>query len=423
MPAPKNLAKNIDKALERDGKEKSIYERMTELNELVKSEGRDFTTEEANEWAELRAEYQALREQKGRDKTLQEMRDEYQDINNIPENPASEKRAKDMSVREVYEQIGWASKNLLARKGMDGIQTRDILMTTGPSGGYLVSDEMLMTIMAVNPEREIIRPRAMVIPAGDQPNAAFEIPYFDQSSSVAGSIAFGSRAEDASMSESDADFGLLRLEAEEQSTYIQIGKKTARNGEAIGLGTFLANFFRREKLATEDYLFFQGSGSNQPNGLLNAACKLNVTRDTASSIKFVDVAAMETKQLDDFDAIWVANKKTKDQLATLADAADNNLIYSAGDIRAGIPQQLFGKPIFFTTNVPSIGTEGDLMLINPSYYIIKDGRPWELLLYDVRPTSQLLDYVGLWDVDGDCWVAAAIQMKDGNTYSPIVVLK
>ena len=157
--------------------------------------------------------------------------------------------------------------------------------------------------------------------------------------------------------------------------------------------------------------------------MLNAGCKLNVTRNTASSIKFVDVAAMETKQLDDFGAIWVANKRGKDQIATLADANDNNLIYSAGNIQAGIPQTLFGKPIFFTTNVPSLGSEGDLMLINPSYYIIKDGRPWELLLYDVRPTSQLLDYVGLWDVDGDCWIASAIEMKDGNTYSPIVILE
>jgi HK97 family phage major capsid protein len=421
MPVNKDMAKNLQRALETDGREKEIYNRMTELNNLAKNEKRDFSADEQKEWTDLHAEYQALREVKGRDKALQEMKDEFRYVNHIPEEGVSGKQVNDMSQREIFQQVGYAAKNLFARNN-ENIKKRDILMTTGPSGGYLVSDDMLMQILAVQPEREIIRPRAMVIPAGDQPNAAFEIPYFDQSSSVAGSVAFASRAEDADMDESDMDFGMLRLEPEEQSTFIQIGKKTAVNGDAVSLGTFIANFFRREKLATEDYMFLQGSGTNQPRGLLNATCKLTVSRNTATDVKFVDVASMETKQLDDFGAIWIANKRTKDKIATLADANDNNLIYDAGSIQKGIPAQLFGKPIYFTTNVPTLGTEGDLMLINPSYYIIKEGRGWELMLYDVRPKEQLLDYVGLWDIDGDCWVANAITMKDSNTYSPVVVL-
>lgn len=420
MPAPKNLAKNLDHALEKDGKERELFSRMTELNDLAKKEQRDLNEEEQKEWVDLRDQYKTLREQKNRDEALREIQAEFREENHIPETGVDGKRGK-LSEREVQEQIGIAAKNLLARSKGE-IKTRDVLMTTGPSGGYLVGEDMLMQIMAVQPEREIIRPRAMVIPAGEQPNAAFEIPYFDQSTGVAGSIAFSSRAEDSDMSESDADFGQLRLEPEEQSTYLQIGKKTAANGDAVSLGAFLSNFFRREKLATEDYLFLQGTGANQPKGLLNADCKIQVTRNTATDVKFVDVATMETRLLDDFDAIWIANKRTKDKIATLSDSAGNNLIYDAGNIQRGIPATLFGKPIFFTTNVPSIGSEGDLMLVNPSYYIIKDGRGWELMLYDVRPEKQLLDYVGVWDVDGASWVANAIQYKDGNTYSPVVVL-
>jgi hypothetical protein len=79
-------------------------------------------------------------------------------------------------------------------------------------------------------------------------------------------------------------------------------------------------------------------------------------------------------------------------------------------------------PIENTTNNPTLGTAGDLMLVNPNYYLIKDGRGWELMLYDVRPTTQLLDYVGVWDVDAACWVENEITMKDGNAYSPIVTL-
>lgn len=416
------LADKIQDALEDHGREKTIFERMTEMNDLAKNEKRDFTEEEQREWTDLHAEYKQLREAHKRDDFLNEFKGKVREAFNIPETGVADKRVKDLSLREVQEQIGIAARNLLAGKN-EKIQKRDVLMTTGPSGGYLIDDDMLMTIMSVAPERGIIRDRAMVIPAGEQPDAPFEIPYYDQSTSIAGSVAFASRAEDSDMDESDMDFGMLRLEPEEQSTYLQVGKKTARNGGAVALGTFIANFFRREKIATEDYMFLQGSGVNQPNGIINASCKISVDRNTATDIKFADVAALETRQLDDSGAIWIANKRTKDKIATLADSSGNNLIYSAGDIQRGIPATLFGKPIFFTTNVPNIGTEGDLCLVNPNYYIIKDGRGWELLLYDVRPEKQLLDYVGLWDVDGDCWVANAITFKDGNSYSPIVVLK
>lgn len=425
MGSQPNLAKNLEHGLEKNGREKTIFERMTEINEKAKQEKRDFTSEEQKEWVDLHAEYKSLREQNKRDEALEEMREIMKEASHVPaKGSEGVKRTSQMSKREVYTEIGHAAKQLLRSKGFQGkIQQRDVLMDSGGSGGYLVGEDMLMTIMAIRPEQEIIRPRATVIPAGDQPNAAFEIPYFDQSSSVAGGIAFAGRKEDETVSEADADFNSLRLEPEEQSAFLQIGKKTALNGDAVALGTFLANFFRREKLATEDYLFFNGSGAGQPQGILNSSCKLTVTRDTASKIKFADVAGLETKQLDDFGSIWVANKRAKAELATLSDANGNNLIYNAGDIQRGIPASLFGKPIFFTTNVPSLGTEGDLMLINPNYYIIKDGRGWELMVYDVRPDKQLLDYVGLWDVDAASWVANAIQFKDGNTYSPFVVLK
>jgi len=426
MPAPNDLAKNLNHALERDAQEEKLFTRMNEINELVKSEERDLTTEEAAEWAEQHEEYKRLRAQRGREDALGEMRAVIAEDSGMSDNPVTRQTPRELTVRDIQEQIGWAGQNLLRRLGID-IKQRDVLMDQGSSGGYLIKEEMLRTIMAVKPERQIIRGRAMVIPSGDQPDAAFEIPYFDQSSSVSGSatksVAFAHRKENADMSESDAGFGMLKLEPKEQSTYLQIGKKTAINGAAVGLGTFLSHFFVREKEAIEDYMFINGSGLNQPLGMLNAPCKVNVTRNTSTQVKFVDVTSMIVKLLDLAGALWLANKLSLAEIVSIADAAGNNLIYQPGNITQGIPATMFGQPIEFTTNCPSLGTEGDLMLVNPEYYIIKDGRAWELMLYDVRPEKQLLDYVGVWDVDGAPWVKNAITFKDGNSYSPIVALK
>lgn len=422
---PKNLANTVDHALERGKREKELYERMNELNTRAKQEKRDLTKEELDEWSENLAEYRRLREEAGREDSLAEIRSTAMEeaLDTMPENQNSQRQARDLDLRSAQREVGYAAQQLLRQKGMGQFQERAILMDNGASGGYLVGTEMAQTILSVSPERQMIRPLAMVIPGGDQPNATFEIPYFDQSSSVSGSIAFAHRKEDVDMTESDADFGMLKLEAKEQSTFLQIGKKTAVNGEAVGLGTFLSNFFVREKVATEDYFFLNGNGNNQPLGMLNAPCKLNVTRDTATKIKFVDITSMVVRLLDENGALFLGNRFSLSEIVAIADANGNNLIYQPGNIQGGIPQSLFGLPLRLTTNTPSLGTEGDLMLVNPAYYVIKDGRAWELLLYDVQPKKQMLDYVGLWDVDGAPWLKNAVKMKDGNSYSPIVVLK
>lgn len=420
MPSNPNTANLIAEGLERDNREQACFARMTEINETARRENRDLTEDEQKEWAEQSAEFRRFRNERGRNAALREMQETIRDSAGVPS--MERQRPEALSPEQVREQIGFAAKNLLRARGFD-VQQRDVLMTTGASGGYLVGTDMLQTIMAVMPQRELIRPRAMVIPAGEQPNAAFEIPYFDQSSSVAGSVAFAHRRESADMTESDADFGMLRLEPEEQSTYVQIGKKTAVNGAAVALGTFLATFFLREKLATEDYYFLQGTGVNQPLGMLNAPCKVNVDRNTSSQIKFADITSMMVNLLDDNGALWLANKQAMSEIVTIADSAGNNLIYQPGNITQGVPASLFGVPLLTTTNLPNLGSEGDLMLVNPNYYIIKDGRSWELMTYDVRPEKQLLDFVGVWDVDGAPWLRNAVQFKDGNSYSPIVALK
>lgn len=423
MPAHANLARELDNAIERHGKEKQLYARLNEMNETAKREGRDFNDDEKREWSDKAAELEAISAQRGRDQALTDFRSAIAEESNMP-TERDERRIENMDAREIKIELGHAAQQILRAKGIaPNIKQRDIVMTTGASGGYILGEQMLMRIMAVNPEREIIRSRAMVIPSGEQPNAPFEIPYLDQSGGVAGGLTYAKRKETDSMTESDMDFGQLRLEAEEQSTYIQIGKKTAANGDAVSLGSFIANAFLLNKRATEDYLFFNGSGTNEPLGLINCPAKLAVTRDTSASIKFTDISSMYVRMLDNSGAIWVTNKRAMAQIMEIADTNGNNLIFRPGNISAGTPNTLLNYPLFETTNVPALGSEGDLMFVNPNYYIIKDGRPFELTIYDVRPTTQMLDYVGLWDVDAACWVSAPIQFKDGNTYSPIVVLE
>lgn len=407
--------------LERSKKEQELHERMNGLMDKVRGEDRVFTAEEQTSWAEMQREAEALKEQRASFQDFIGIRDETRGA--IGGNPATETR-EPQTPDEMKKRIGEIAHALYLRKmGKELPESyRSINMETGAAGGVLIPDTMMRTIMAAMPQKGIIRPRAFVIPGGDAPNGDFEIPYFDQSSSVAGGIGYVQRGETTDMTISTGEFAALTLKALEHSTYIQVGKKTAQNGNVVGLGTFITNFFAREKDAREDYLFINGNGTNQPKGILSASCLKGVSRNTSSHLKFADVAAAYVGQMDNNGAVWIANKGAMQDLISMADGNGNNLIFKAGDVTKGIPATLLGYPILETTNAPALGSKGDLIFANLNYYIVKDGRSFEMSVYDVRPEKQLLDYVGVWDVDGNSWLANAITMKDGNTYSPFVTV-
>lgn len=393
----------------------AIQSEMRELSEKAKSENRDFTDDEKTRWEKSQTEFNRLLADSDRENKLREMDERIAGTSTL----RSELETGEEGHERKFGNFGEMIREVAAMHGHgQTTEKRDLLISSGGSGGFMIPPQFSQNILAVDPSRAIVRSRAVVIPAGDMPDAEFQIPYFDQDDEHGG-VSYTKRKEGGTMGESDVDIGLLKLKPQEQSTFVDVSKKTMENAPA--LASFIETRFRMGKLAKEDYLFINGSGVDQPLGLLKSNCRIAVPRNTTANIKFVDIATMMASQLDMAKGFWLCTQRAIPQLVALTDSAGNS-IYIAGDVSKGIPASLLGFPIVWSTRTPAVGEEGDISFVNLDYYLIKDGSGPFIDMYDVNPKQRMLTFTSVWNVDGQVWVKNAITRDDGEKYSPIVTL-
>ena len=92
---------------------------------------------------------------------------------------------------------------------------------------------------------------------------------------------------------------------------------------------------------------------------------------------------------------------------------------------AGMPPTLMGIPVLFHERSVALGTAGDLILADLSYYLIKEGSgPFVMASEHVYFTSNRTVIKVFWNVDGAPWLSEPIPLEGSaaNTVSPFVVL-
>jgi HK97 family phage major capsid protein len=81
--------------------------------------------------------------------------------------------------------------------------------------------------------------------------------------------------------------------------------------------------------------------------------------------------------------------------------------------------------VVFNDRIPGLGSTGDLMLLDLSYYLIKDGSgPFVAMSEHVHFTQNKTVIKAFWNVDGQPWLDEPIPLEGStaNTVSPFVVL-
>ena len=132
---------------------------------------------------------------------------------------------------------------------------------------------------------------------------------------------------------------------------------------------YLNNEFARRFGRAEENIFINGTGVNEPTGLLQTA---EIGKSTsATDISFDDIVALYLSVKPEYrkNSVWIMNDETALALRSVK-AADGNYIWRNSD------DTIFGIPVISTPYMPNIGTEakpiafGDL-----SYYWIMERRP------------------------------------------------
>lgn len=328
----------------------------------------------------------------------------------------------------------------IARAKQDGIrdsrldilrEQREQTMGTGATGGYALPEQFDATIRQVQAQEAIIRPRAMVIPAGTPPDAKLTFPSLDQTSAqnIYGGVTVVHTGEGVTMTETTANLREVSLEPKEISAYIVVTQKLLNNWAAAG--SFITRQLSQAMTGQEDYDFMRGNGVNQALGFINCAAAIAYTRAGATAIAFADVYNMLARMLMRGGSyVWLASQTVIPQLSAMVDAG-NHAVWLGGPggslsgAAGPLPSTLMGIPVVFCDRLPALGTKGDLSLVNLSYYLIKDGSgPAAASSEHILFLSNKVVFKIVWNVDGHPWLTEPLGLEGitTSTVSPFVVL-
>lgn len=133
------------------------------------------------------------------------------------------------------------------------------------------------------------------------------------------------------------------------------------------VGGQVMNFFNEQ--FTVDGSTVVASGG--PLGALNAAngALLTVDRDTANQVKADDVFGMYARHTHGPNSVWFASRYLMQSLMQLT-LNGTSLVTWLTNLRDKPVMLLLGYPVVITDLVPTLGTAGDLSLVNPDFYAV-----------------------------------------------------
>jgi HK97 family phage major capsid protein len=294
-------------------------------------------------------------------------------------------------------------------------------MGTGESGGLPIPDEINPTLREVRPQEAIFRPRSTVVPAGESPDADLVLPSLNQGSgsNIYGGVVVDWIGEGGDKPETGIKLKETRWSPKEVAAHIVVTDKLLRNWRSAS--SLIERMLRGGILAAEDVAFLRGNGLGRPLGVLSSPALKKVNRAGANAVAYADLANMEAELHEDGEAIWVVSPRVIPQLRQMEDTA-GHLIWQE-DARSGAPATLLGRSVVRNYRSPALGTLGDVLLIVPAYYLIKDGVDTTIAASEHVLFKQNKTVVKAFKtVDGGPWLDGPIAQEDGETYSPFVAL-
>lgn len=296
---------------------------------------------------------------------------------------------------------------------------------SGIIGGYIVPQEFHTVLMQDIGEFSIFRKSALVVPMGTE-EAVLPIPDAVTVPAAAGtSPFFGGIKMTWGGSANLPDMGgpavrQVSLRAWELGGYTFASRAIMADGR--DLEAVLRKLFARSIAWYEDYAFLNGDGVGKPLGVSQCPAAIAVTRNTASHIKNMDVAAMIGKMIPAAyaGALWACSVSSIIDVTQLLNAAGFST-YQPNEPHVFPPEclcNLFGRMCLATEKLPALGTARDLVLFNPRLYVIGD-RQMLTIDYSQDEPGTFVKNQGAWRViqrvDGQPWLSGPVTLQDKAT--------
>lgn len=308
----------------------------------------------------------------------------------------------------------------------DADGTKQLGDQTGASGGFLVPTQFLTDLIRIDPEAEIVWPTGDKIPMASR---TLQVPGVSTTGSTAGRTnvfggAFFRWTETGTLKhETDIEFTQIELVAHEISAWIAV-KEALLQDSAISLDPLIRGIFRDGLMYYTDEAFLDGTGVGQPQGIITAPGTLVLARNTANHILYEDVKTMYMHFMSQArgGAFWTINQFCMAEIMDMEDT-EGHLLWQP-NARESIPTRLLGLPIKWTEKTPGLGSQGDIILMNPKWYYIGQRQGVSVATSEhVRFLQNQVVYKCVMRLDGQEKLNAPVFAKDGtNQISPFVVL-
>ncbi|MHA1168303.1 MAG: phage major capsid protein [Candidatus Hodarchaeales archaeon] len=311
----------------------------------------------------------------------------------------------------------------VARGNTQNLEQREMSMGQGSKGGFLVPREFDKEIRAMQPADGVVRPNAMVIPAGENPDAPIDLPSLDQTGDkgVHGGIQMNWTGETGTKEEAGSpSFILVSLEPENITGYIDVTNKLLNNTTAFA--SYIQQLMAGAIVGAEESAFYNGDGNGKPLGLLKSDAVIKIKRETANQITYEDLVNINAV-IKGTNLKWVLNRSALPQLQKMVAKNTNQLVWQPGAV-AGAPDSILGIPVEYNEYSPVLGTYGDIALLDLKKYAIKDGTGLSIFIDSTTQygSGKTRIYMS-WNVDGQSLMKDSILSEDKKTRrSPFVVL-
>lgn len=307
----------------------------------------------------------------------------------------------------------------------------------GADGGFLVPEEYRATLMMLALQQGYIRPVATVLP---MPRGNLKFPIVRDVShvtSVFGGVVAHWEAEGGNIAAgvTQPTFAQVGLLAKKLTGYTVAGNELL-NDSAIALEALLMALFPEAIRFYEEEAFLNGSGAGEPQGIINSPATIAVSKEVgqpSATVKYENLVNMYSRMLPGSvqRAFWLYNPAVFPQLAQMSLAVGTGgsgvwITNVPGRTADGAPPTtILGRPAYPSEHCAALGTAGDIILIDPTYYVIGDTQ--ELSIASSMHVNFANDQI-VWRfierIDGRPWLDSPLTPKYGtNTLSAFVTIE
>jgi len=290
------------------------------------------------------------------------------------------------------------------------------------SGGLSVPEPLAAQWLDDSMESEIIRPMATVWPM-EAPTR--KVPGWD-AADRAGGILFGGfkmefLSEEGTGNKQTGKLRLIELGANKGAIFVDISNELREDGQ--GFEAQLDRAMRTSIGYGLDSYFINGNGAGQPLGFRSDPAKISVAKESGQAkdtILYENLVKMFARMYPAGQqrAIWLANNNAIPQLLTLTISVGTGgsivpvMTESNGEFK------ILGRPVKFTSHMPTVGDADDIMFVDPTQYAIGIRRGLTLEKSNIPGwTQDLMSYRALLRFDGQGTWNAAINPEHGDSLS------